>query len=43
MNDFESRGQIENDITNLYNKYTQNGVSVIGNEVQGLVLLMGSY
>lgn len=43
MNDFESRGQIEGDVMNLYNKIYLDDEPIIGTMVTGLAVLMGSY
>jgi hypothetical protein len=43
MNDFESRGQIEGDVMNLYSKIYLDDEPIIGTMVTGLAVLMGSY
>jgi hypothetical protein len=43
MNDFESRGQIEGDVMNLYNKFRLDEEPIINTIVTGMSVLMGSY
>ena len=43
MDDFESRGSIENDILGLYSKIHLEGEEIMNIKVKGLAILMGSY
>jgi hypothetical protein len=43
MNEIETRGDVEAELRNCYNRFTFDGEPVIGNQVAGLVIALGPY
>jgi hypothetical protein len=43
MNEFEARGDMESELRNVYSRFEIEGEPVMGNQVAGLVIVVGPY